>query len=111
MKGRGVIIGTWVMGFLIIGYSSFHQGKGMPKPVRLVKMSAVWTLLTVLGEAAPQLGGIMSVGMLVGLFMMETGNLGFTSGAQTQEAQAAAQQQTAALAQLGSVATTGVAVV
>lgn len=109
MNGRNVIIGTWVMGFLIIGYSSFHQGKGMPQPIRLVKLSAVWTLLTVLGEAAPQLGGIMSVGMLVGLFMMETGNLGFTQGKQTQQAQLAAQQQTAALSSLGSLATTGVA--
>lgn len=109
MKGRNLIAGTWVIAIAIISWSSFHQNLGMPQPVRLIKTSAVWTLLSVVGEAAPQVAGVMSLGMLAGLFLMETGNLGLVSGAQALPSQQQAQAQTAAISDLGSFSTGAIA--
>lgn len=105
MNGQRIVAGSWALAFGIIAWSSFHQNKGMPEPRRLIKTSIVWTMLSVVSEPAPQAAGIMSFALLLGLFMLETGNLGLVSPAQAAPARQEAQAQTAAISNLGALTT------
>jgi hypothetical protein len=67
---RNVFIGSWVLAFILITWASFHQGQGMPQPVRLIKTCAVWTILALVSEASPKLAGIMGMGMMIPLWYL-----------------------------------------
>jgi len=70
---RNVFIGSWVLAFAMIAWSSFSQGAGMPAPSKIIKASAVWTILGIVSEGAPKLAGIMGMGLLIPLFYIAQG--------------------------------------
>ena len=71
--GKHIFIGSWVLALAMISWASFSHKQGMPQPVRLIKTSAVWTILGVVSEASPKLAGIMGMGLLIPLFFIAQG--------------------------------------
>lgn len=84
---RNIFIGSWVLAFVLIAWTSFSKGQGMPQPVRLIKASAVWTILGLVSEASPKLAGIMGMGLLIPLFFIaQGGNANSAPGLTTADA-------------------------
>jgi hypothetical protein len=73
MNDRNIFVGSWVLAFAVITWTSFSQKKGMPLPAQVIKTSAVWTILGVVSEASPKLAGLMGMGLLIPLFFIAQG--------------------------------------
>lgn len=100
------MIGAWFLSFVIIGAGSFRSGQGMPAPVRLIKTSALWTILAVISEGSAQVAAALSGGLLIALFLKELPAIQGQAGTAQQNAQAqtAAVSATSLSSNLGTIA-------
>lgn len=79
MKGKKVLVGTWIACVLVIGWRSFHNGSGMPVPKTLFAANVTWSLLAFLSMASEELAGTLSVGIVVALLVTNSSILGQAS--------------------------------
>lgn len=78
MGNNKLLLGTWAAGIILVGYRSFHNGKGMPAPKSLLGVTTIWTILTffALIPQATKLANVLSVGVIGGLLLTDSSVLG-----------------------------------
>jgi hypothetical protein len=67
-----IIMGTWALALVLVGWQSLGGGQGLPQPRRLLGINSAWSILGVMaafGSGFEKMGGAIGVGLDMALLL------------------------------------------